>query len=69
MSARLPEYGRKPCHRMAAMALFTGVGFATYFTPSGTRKGCRNANMGVVFSGGGKKRIYYPIFVFYGGEI
>jgi len=54
---------------MAAMALFTGVGFATYFTPSGTRKGCRNANMGVVFSGGGKKRIYYPIFVFYGGEI
>jgi len=33
------------------MALFTGAGFATYFTPSGTRKGCRNANMGVVFSG------------------
>jgi len=35
---------------------FYGPFFGTYFTPSEHRKGCRNANMKVIFSDGGFKK-------------
>ena len=36
--------------------------FATYFTPSGARKGCRNAIMKVFFSDGGLKKLGFREF-------
>ena len=45
----LPEYGRFTPKETAISGLWTALVFATYFSPFGHRKCCRNANMVVFF--------------------
>jgi hypothetical protein len=51
----LPKYGRFRPLPMATKGPRIDAVFATLFTPSGTRKGRKNANMRIFFSEGGSK--------------
>ena len=53
---RLPKYGRIAPRITATKGPLIVPVLATYFTPSGPRKGCRNAIMNVFFSDGGFKK-------------
>jgi len=51
-SPRLPKYGRFPPCQTAINGLSTALVFAAYSRPSDPKKGCRNANMRLIFSDG-----------------
>jgi len=59
IAPHLPKYGRFTPRQMAINGLWTVPVSATYFSPSGPRKSHRNANMRLIFSGGGLKKGKY----------
>lgn len=53
---RLPKYGRFAPRKITINGLWTAPKMTPSFTPSNTRKGCRNANIKVCFFRRGVKK-------------